>query len=214
MARLVQRIHRLCDGAPGPCSRSRSHLHQLAMPLALAAAVVAPAAAQMPEGEATVPFCAVGSSPVENQDYQRVYASCQGIGLILGEADRFEAFYNTALQATLVELEVNGMRRVLLLRPDVDGQPMLEDMTGTLAASAGRAPWSDLDGVAVDYTQFAESGAVSVREMGGLLASGEARQQRTRVDAGLDAASAGAAQGGTALSIGDHIASDPKQAAH
>ena len=79
-------------------------------------------------------------------------------------AESFQSFANPALEATIVELEEHGAKRVLLLRPDAEGRPLIENLSGTLAASAGRAPWVGLEGLSFDYRQFSDSGVVGVAE--------------------------------------------------
>jgi hypothetical protein len=155
-----------------------------------ASAEIPAARAQASEQVRSDSFCVVQGYLSGEPAFHRVQASCRGIGLILGDAERFEVFQNTALQATLVELEASNSRRVLLLRPDGHGGPLVEDLTGTLATWAGRAPWSNIDGVAIDYTQFATTGTIAVQGAGG--------QVESRPRGG----------NGQALSIGEHIQSD------
>lgn len=93
---------------------------------------------------------------------QEVRARCWGTGLTLGSADRFRAFANPTLRSTIVEIERGGKRRVLLLRPFVDEQPLVEDISGTLAVAAGRVSWAGIDGLTLDFGQFVTSGRIGV----------------------------------------------------
>jgi hypothetical protein len=91
--------------------------------------------------------------------------------MVLGAADRYRAFLNFRLKATLVEIERFGTVNVLLLREGADGQPVLEDVTGALAVAAGRAPWDRLEGLSLDAAHFSSQGRIALRPDAGDVAS-------------------------------------------
>ena len=87
--------------------------------------------------------------------------------MMLGPANSFRSVMNAELGATVVELERDGERRVLLLRARADGQPVVEDLRATLADAAGRGPLGGIEGLSVDLGAFAEQGTIGVGEAAG-----------------------------------------------
>lgn len=136
----------------------------LAVVLAASLLLASPSAAQeypLPSERPESRTCAVfAGASVDGM--QEVRARCWGTALNLGYADRFRAFDNPALRSTVVEIERGGKRRVLLLRPFVDEQPLVEDISGTLAVAAGRVSWAGIDGLTLDFGQFATSGRIGI----------------------------------------------------
>lgn len=136
-----------------------------------------------------------------------VEAYCWGTWLVLGRGDAFRVNANVELGATMVEVERDGERTVFLIRPDADGRPLVEDMNSALAVAAGRTPLGTLDGLAVDYGQFAFTGRVDlVTKMTGTVAGLES--VRTSEKAGSVATSGGSPVALASVAIGDHIARD------
>jgi hypothetical protein len=107
-------------------------------------------------------LCAVVGVVVGEEREQEVRAQRWGTGLILGKAERFRTHLNVGLGATIVELEQQGERQVLLLRADANGQPITEDLSSSLAVAAGRAPWSRLDDLTIDFGDFPTRGRVGI----------------------------------------------------
>lgn len=107
-------------------------------------------------------YCAIGASKVGDEKLLRIRAACAGTSVFLGEAENFKVFHNPSSQASLVELTSTNIDRVLLLRPDDNGQPIIEDLTGDLASLAGQVPWSGADNIVIDYGKFSSLGLISV----------------------------------------------------
>jgi hypothetical protein len=107
--------------------------------------------------------CMIFATESRNEGVSDVRAACGGHGIVLGAATGYEAITSEDLQATLVDLRLGSLRRVVLLTLQSDGQPLLEDLTGQLALAAGRGPMSDLEGVELDLGQFVRSGVIGVR---------------------------------------------------
>lgn len=171
------------------------------MSFALLGALAATPAAAQEASSSIIPkntpkICHIAAQPAAAGAVQDVRAFCWGTGLVLGEAENFRSFTNPALEATLVELDWNGTKRVLLLRPDAEGRPLLEDLSGTLAAAAGRASWSGLDGLSLDYGAFAQVGTIGVAPAS---EGSPARAQATRSAASTETA---------AINIGQLIRED------
>jgi len=137
---------------------------------ALAAAVligavgISPAHAQTEEPVTQV--CGVFGGEASVEGLQTVYAGCWGTGIVLGEAEQFEAFPNVELGATAIRLERFGRTRIVVIRARPDGQPIVEDMASVLADAAGRTPLGSTDGLVVDLSTFAENGMIGVSEAG------------------------------------------------
>lgn len=119
---------------------------------------------------------------------------------MLGVADTFRTFANHELEVTLVELEQDGEKHVLLVRPDITGNPLIEDMGASLAVAVGRAPWAGIEGLSFDYAQFAESGQVDIVP----VASNTAAERGMAQSPGVTAAPVEP----VAVSIGQHLAQD------
>jgi len=173
-----------------------------------AVSIAVPAYAQTEQLPAHV--CAVSGGEPLGKEKQTVYASCWGTGTVLGEADRFEVFQNVPLKSTLVELELNGKRRVLLLRGDVGGFPVTEDMNSSMAASVGRAPWAGVEGLELDYSEFGETGVIAVQERVD-LSNDDMLQRRDSASAGFESQAGEIVSKRGLVSIGDHLASDSKR---
>jgi hypothetical protein len=87
---------------------------------------------------------------------------------------------NTNLGAILVDARIGSSRRILLLTPQPDGLPLLEDMNGEIALAAGRGPLSDLDGITIDFPEFVKNGTLAVRG----LAADTGPDRADRIDIG------------------------------
>lgn len=106
------------------------------------------------------PHAVVACSVVASEQLDgQLIAICHERGIVLGHADSYQVIQNRRLDATIVDLIWAGRRRVLMISFP-DGEPLLEDLSGTLAKAAGRGPMSSLDGVAVSFDSFAEDGKV------------------------------------------------------
>lgn len=110
-------------------------------------------------GAAWVPGSEDGQT---TSDSRTVQALCWGSWLVLGQADTFQVSANPDLQATVVALKRSGGPTVLLLRPDQEGRPFIEDMTSVLAQAAGRTLSGTLEGLEVDLDHFALSGLIAL----------------------------------------------------
>lgn len=108
--------------------------------------------------------CLVSSQPIAGSKTVEVLGLCWGTGLTLGEADSFSSSINADLKATVVKIELLGRSRVLLLHADAAGNPVAEDISGSLARGAGRAPWANIDDLDVDLTDFTKMGRLSVTQ--------------------------------------------------
>lgn len=170
----------------------------LALPGAVFPAASAAGQAASPALEATPRVCHVAERRNAEEGLTLLRAFCWGNGLELGAADRFRVFANRELEATVIEFWQGGTQRVLLVRPDAEGRPLLEDLGATLAVSAGRIPWAGLDGLVLDYRQFAPGGEISV------AAAGPADREDTAQPRQAVARPAREAT----VSIGRHIADD------
>jgi len=114
------------------------------------------ATAQTSEPVSIHTFCILLVS--EELDGQ-LMAVCDGKAFVLGLADIYEVVENSSLEATIIDLARAGERRVLMISSPA-GEPLLEDISGTLAKSAGRGPMSRLDDVTIDFSSFAEDGTI------------------------------------------------------
>jgi hypothetical protein len=127
--------------------------------------IAAPAEAQTPELSSAGP-CQVSFVPraakEERRDVNQLYARCGGKGVLLGFATSFEAFANDPFRATLVDVRTRAERHILLLTLQDDGFTLIEDLTGQIARAAGRGPFSNIDGIALDFKQFTRSGDLGV----------------------------------------------------
>lgn len=148
------------------------------------AAWIVPAAAQGPAlepglAEGSVPErspCVVTAREMPDREVQLVHAACGARGLILGPATQYRVFHNQDLQAALIEMQLGGERRVLLLSLQEDGSPLLENLNGQIAVAAGLGPMSELEGIDLDWAGFAQRGAIGVR---GRAAAGGAMRAET-----------------------------------
>jgi hypothetical protein len=89
-------------------------------------------------------------------------ASCGGRGIILGGTTGYRVFENHALKAIVIENNLDAQRRIVVIRLEADGQPMVEDITSDLALAAGRGVMSNLRGLDINLEGFAADGAVGV----------------------------------------------------
>lgn len=105
--------------------------------------------------------CNVFAKPAVDGQPAIIIADCNGRGFILGSADSYRVQSNEELDATIVELRQGAGKRILMLSYR-KGQPLLEDITGSLAISAGRGVMSGLDGLEIDFTTFAQDGDIVV----------------------------------------------------
>lgn len=94
-----------------------------------------------------------------------VIALCSGAGIVLGDADRFEVFENSRLGVLALAIERLGRTRIMLLARDAEGNVFAEDISGDLAAAAGRSPSAGLRGVAVDFARFGDDASIGVSLM-------------------------------------------------
>lgn len=107
-------------------------------------------------------MCLFRSDAATAKAPQVLWANCGGRGLLLGSAQTYEALFNPALQAMLVDLQNGSDRRLLLITMQPSGVPRLEDLSGQVALAAGRGPISALTGIAIDSSSFAATGTVAV----------------------------------------------------
>ena len=107
--------------------------------------------------------CAVTAQPGEIDGVETLHADCSGRLVILGPATAYKVVPNERLNATLIDLQFEHERRMLLLSMGADGLPLLEDISGQVALAAGRGPMSDIGDVVVDPGEFARAGRISVR---------------------------------------------------
>ena len=133
------------------------------------AVMAAPAIAQAPaftppEGNGPEPICRVIERSFEEGARAQLVASCRGRGFMLGPADSYEVHQNHALEAAIIDLTWGGERRVIMISFPGGEEPLLEDITATLARSAGRGAMGSLDGVAVDLSAFAAEGRVTASD--------------------------------------------------
>lgn len=112
-------------------------------------------------------YCLVQAQPDSHTGLQELRANCRGRGLILGEASDYKVTYNEALNATLVDMRLDGERRLLLITIQDNGLPLLEDLSGQVALAAGRGPMSELDGLEIDLSQYLTDGEIAVRPAAG-----------------------------------------------
>lgn len=121
-----------------------------------------------------------------------LHANCPKGGLVLGRVTSFEAIANESLMATLVDARNGASRRVVLLVVQDDGKTLVEDLGGQIALAAGRGPTSDIEGVDLDFKQFAQTGEL------GVLGRSEdrGRFKADRISAGQDIALLKARSGG------------------
>jgi len=155
------------DCIRGNPSRKRAVLALLAAasvlltPVAIAQPA-APADAVSLEGQ-----CQVYAVDGAREGVKNLLASCGGQGVLLGPVAEFATFDNEELGATLIDLQRNGERRVLLLSLQPDGRSLVEDLTGQIALAAGRGPMSAIDGVELGLEDFSRTGEISVRGLPG-----------------------------------------------
>ncbi|MBT2134650.1 hypothetical protein KK137_09920 [Croceibacterium sp. LX-88] len=145
-------------------------------------------------------ICNVVAQPASAESGEAVHAWCWGNGVVLGAADRFTSSTNIDLETTVIEIEHQGRTRVLLVRPDKSGQPLVEDFSGTLAASVGRVPWDGLAGLTVALDRFMSDGTLAVTAAEAATADGF--QRRT----------VNIAQSASEVRIADHLAHDSERA--
>lgn len=161
----------------------------------------APATAQVARQEAggkPIRVCGTAwATDPGGEDTRAVHALCWGTWLVLGQADEFRVTANFDLEATIVELERDGAPTVLLIRPDADGRPFIENLNATLAEAAGRSALGELKGLALDYGQFALTGRIDIAPGAKRAAGAEGRS--AEADAGI---------GSAGFEIGDHISRD------
>jgi len=174
-----------------PMARVRGRHSRLKTALVVTAFLVGAPLSQMAQAQSATAranlepprLCAVVGRAGSDGPEQEVIAQCWGTGLILGRAERYRTFLNFGLKVTLVELERSGEVRVLLLREGANGQPQIEDVTGSLAVAAGRAPWAKLDGLALDFGKFAGEGRIGLRAAAAGSDASVSRESATRLDA-------------------------------
>jgi hypothetical protein len=83
--------------------------------------------------------------------------------ILLGPVTSFEVIHSEALQATLIDARLGDERKVLLLTLQEGGQALVENLNGQIARAAGRGPMSQIDGIELDFKQFAATGNIAVR---------------------------------------------------
>ena len=94
---------------------------------------------------------------------QQLRALCKNRVLFLGLVTTFEAIENQALKAELIDAHLGSERRIWLLTIQDDGQVLQEDLTGQIALTAGRGPRPMIDGIALDFSNFAQTGEVGIQ---------------------------------------------------
>ena len=117
-----------------------------------------------PEGSEPAPICKLIERSFEEDARPQLVASCRTRGFMLGPADSYEVHQNHALEAAIIDLTWGGERRVIMISFPGGEEPLLEDITATLARSAGRGAMGSLDGVAVDLSAFAAEGRVTASD--------------------------------------------------
>jgi hypothetical protein len=147
-----------------------------------------PAVAQSERSAADKPICTVFTN--EKLGGQ-LTAACRDNALVLGPADAWEVVENQTLEATIIDLTWSGERRVFMISFH-DGEPLLEDLGGTLARSAGRGARADLTGLEIDFSSFAEDSKVKVEAP---AVEGRAQSLTAEVDLGQAVAAESARQG-------------------
>jgi hypothetical protein len=134
----------------------------LAAPLVWSASVSAQEADTASAGGDPGRLCHVYAEDAGEGALKNLGASCQGRGLMLGQVDHFDVVDNVKLSATLVDARRPGGRRILLLAPGDDGEPIVSDMTGQIALAAGRGIMSEINDIAIDFGAFSTTGEVVV----------------------------------------------------
>lgn len=97
---------------------------------------------------------------------QEVVVGCDGYGFSLGRADSYRSKTSRALQALAVVTQLGNEQRVWLISRRDGTSPLLEEITGSLARSAGRGEVFGLDGIEVDLTGFEKGSVVAVHPTG------------------------------------------------
>lgn len=139
----------------------------------MAAPVIAQAPAfAPPEGSEPAPICRLMERSFEEDARAQLVASCRGRGFILGPADSYELHQNLEMEAAVIDLVWGGQRRVIMISFPGGEEPLLEDITVTLARSAGRGAMGSLEGMTLDLSGFAKDGKVAARD-GAAARSGE-----------------------------------------
>jgi len=161
----------------GLTARSRRHGTRRLAPaitaicLTAGAVLASPADAQASSSSATptllpsnvpLPPCVVTKQALSQGGPQVVLAGCGGRAFVLGPASDYQVYRNDSLQATIVDLRNGPQRRVFLISFPAANQPLLEDISGELALSAGRGPTSTVADLNVDFSGVATSGVLSV----------------------------------------------------
>lgn len=117
-----------------------------------------PAGVQVPSDK----VCAVFAFEDAKDRPQQLRAVCKGRVLFLGPVTSFQAIENEALKAELIDVHFDNDRQIWLLTIQDDGSTLQEDLTGQIALTAGRGPMSTIDGIALDFKAFADSGQIGV----------------------------------------------------
>ncbi|KQN04353.1 hypothetical protein ASE85_04670 [Sphingobium sp. Leaf26] len=85
---------------------------------------------------------------------------------MLGVASTYEAHPNPKTGVVVAIVQRADDTQVLLVRPNADGNAVLDIITPDLARQAGRAPGAGLTDLTIDMSSFAETGVIAVQETG------------------------------------------------
>jgi hypothetical protein len=108
------------------------------------------------------PVCLFRTESAREPAPGMLQANCGGRIFGLGLADSYTPVSNPGLKAEIVDVRWRAERHVWLLSQQDDGQFLLEDLSGSIALSAGRGPMSDLRGLDIDISGFATGALVAV----------------------------------------------------
>lgn len=76
-----------------------------------------------------------------------------------------ETAQNEATGSVAVAVHDDEDPRIFIVRPAIDSPAVIDDLTDTLASSAGRAPRERLAGLAIDLSSFAKEGVVTISDL-------------------------------------------------
>ena len=91
---------------------------------------------------------------------------CGETPVVLGIAEKREIAKNVKTGSTAVVQQSDGLTTIYVIRPSVDGRPIIEDLTAELEAKAGGTGRGGLRGFTVDLSRYADDGLVIVTPEG------------------------------------------------
>jgi hypothetical protein len=124
---------------------------------------VSPAAAQAvdeTEGKVASLDCSASMRPLRTDGSEVLQLACGGTGFLLGPASEYTVHPVPLAGATVVDQRYEDDRRVWLVTTGDDGQPHLEEISGSIAWAAGRRGSSDLTDIALDLAELETSGVI------------------------------------------------------